>query len=36
MIEDDEVKSHLEVIIAEERRHAEEIAELAASDPVGL
>ncbi|MCB2216054.1 ferritin family protein [Desulfofustis glycolicus] len=36
MIEDVEVKSHLEVIIAEERRHAEQIAELADSDPVGL
>ncbi len=36
VIEDDEVKAHLETIIAEERRHAEQISELADSDSVAL
>jgi len=36
VVEDDEVKTHLETIIAEERRHAEQISELVDSDSVAF
>ena len=36
LIEDDEVKTHLKAIIAEERRHADQISELVDSNPVAF